>query len=471
MSGNIENVHTLEDLTALFQSLQGQMDTMKRKNQNKIQELEHDLNEVQLENKDLSRKNAELEAKVRMINSSSSSTTTKLSKEDERDLKNSIQKAKEDVPELTEKPAWPGNWMEFQKKFESVTDLCPGIQKFLKAIQPRGEDTETNKELPEKVDELKAMLPPCTTEITEMKFKTFYVWLKGKMASDISSVYKNIKKDHPESVKLLTLWINIINKFDTNNALVRDIKNTVHNNMTQTTEETFDQWVGRVKESANYVNELYEAADESWKKAGMKKIDNRDVFSRIRYGLNSYYMEIFKPTMAEIDSKHPNASLVSKLNLLRQHLTNHNVREAAKSKEESSIHMARTTESEPVTSSPYFKTTLHDSQASKLPCWHFDGTPVLVVGTVNFYTSLTRPKEKLLWPRTRCTRRQWQETKRDAIKKKKSAKSGTRKWKNDLRLALVDDQEGKVVRARMRVRMIVRAIVKRREGEEDIKLI
>ena len=102
------------------------------------------------------------------------------------------------------------------------------------------------KPLPDKEEELEKLLPK-SDGMTDATFKTAYLFLVERVATDIEAVHTNINKDWKPKVRLFVLWTNILRRFGANSELIRGNEQEVYTSLQHDESESFDNWVEKVK--------------------------------------------------------------------------------------------------------------------------------------------------------------------------------------------------------------------------------
>jgi hypothetical protein len=372
-----QKTNRLEPKSAMaeLKKLSQQFEKMQENFKTEMKSMTEKLRDLKADNENLEKRNDELEESVRKLKENKETST----KEDKRELSDAITTAKEQVPLLTEKPHWPGNWATFKNKIDNSISLTPKMEAFINSIKATGDDVSTVKELPTDPTQLEALVPSTSEEVSKIQMQTFYAWLRNKVDEDVKFLYNNISKTLPAKVRVFVLWTNILNKFGVNNVLVREQAINEFNAMKQEEEERFDAWTERVRRKANDVNELHELIDVQWKSSELKKIDEQQVFSRIRHYANSYYGQILEPVLSNIDTQYLNSTLDQKLTILRTRITNKNIQDRKPTEDKVNAeyaNMARTNRpSNPAGDSEFFYTRLHKDQAKQMVCFKYNGQP------------------------------------------------------------------------------------------------
>ena len=256
--------------------LQKQLQDQEKAHVAKLKEMQEE-NDVKL--KEVQDANDVLQRKLSRLN-----IDDPTDKQNRRDLERAIKDHKENVPALTLKPDWPGNWHRWKETLGTVLELKKDFGLWLGQIKPTGDDVTTIKPLPEKQAELEAVCP-ATGAILSTSFQTFFIWLKSKCGDDVAFLYDKIDQTYPHHVRLFVLWTNILNKFGVNNSLVRETETSKWGELTQKEGESFDVWAARVDKRAKRINELYAASDDKWAKSGLSKMSKDDVWTKVRSGL------------------------------------------------------------------------------------------------------------------------------------------------------------------------------------------
>ena len=379
-----EKMTTQLQLKDLVKQLQQLQDNQKQQDDNaqvarqEMQELkernEADMKELKERNEALSLVNDDLKKNVEDLQKGLSSTSLS-HKTDAKTITDQLKDTKKNVCTLTNSPAYPGNWNQFLSGLKAVRLLVKPLNEFLKAISPTGSDVLNAKALPADLKMLEDMLPACHTKLSLVECQTTFVWLRGKLDTKLESLYNEIPDDFPGNVQLFMLWTNILNKFGTNNGLVREVVNKEYNDLNQD-DHDLDSWCDTVIQKANDINALYEQSDKRWKNSELKKKDDSDIWNKIRWGLNTEHENILSSTLSNLDSSLAGETLSRKISLLKAHYTNYLNKAKSQSRDDAHAYMARTNRpTQTAGDSEYVRTTVHRDTLKKQPCFNFNGEP------------------------------------------------------------------------------------------------
>ena len=236
-----------------------------------------------------------------------------------------IKDAKTAVPQLTSAPQYPGNYAEWKKMLQKVLQYDTHLGEFIAQVKPTGKDMDSIVPLPTDHTALLALIPKHGLVLDKLVWVVWYDFLTSKMTTEErQAVSGDIPEEYDGEERLFMLVTHLKNRYEVDNGLVKEHSVKTFDSMVQEPGEVGGdkvmEWSDKVKRMAKNVNDMYDRTDPRWKKAGLQKIDDSQVWTRFRSGLNTSNKELLTAVMATIDAHSSSATLFKKLQLIKNSL-------------------------------------------------------------------------------------------------------------------------------------------------------
>jgi hypothetical protein len=355
---------TIETIAEQMKAMQTTMQSMRDQFEKDLQ-IRDDLRKTEGE---------KYEAQIQVLHTqlSSKNQPPGSSRQDERDFQKNISDAKEAIPELSMEGGFPGTYPEFSEGLKALLLLLPDVAKFLKDV-----DVSTTK-LPEALDDLKLLVPPVATRMSQLSLCNIFTFLRSKIASDSKVLYESIPASYPKDVQLMMLYTSIMQVFGRNDEMIRDLAHRTFNDLTQENNQSFEDWAHVVKKSAERINTLYKTGVPGYAEAKIDKVDSFQIWGRIRLGMTEEVRAKVSSELTNMDTNTTTLSLSQKVNIISQKLASLNLHDLQYD-QTVTAYMARTnnpTKHLKHSDSEYFRMLAHANTMKKVnPCFYFNGRP------------------------------------------------------------------------------------------------
>ena len=174
-----------------------------------------------------------------------------------------------------------GNFLVFREKLRDVLEIKDSVKAFLEGIRPAKHEPVVKKESSTSSSS-SLSVASSSPGLDEEEAKLFFLWLKQKLADDVSSLARQASSGGSYAEKLRFLWTAILAKFRLNTEHMMDAEAQRWNQARQLEDgESIGAYYDRLIRIKTEVNEIFLSS------TGTVKITDDDVRGKLKYSLNA----------------------------------------------------------------------------------------------------------------------------------------------------------------------------------------